>query len=290
MKRRVFELFGIVSLVAIAAGFFVSPKQAEIEIEPTAKVSIPSQSEAADFHWSTSGTGFEYYFEVRGDKWAALLCSENPMGNYYVQGEVQGERKAQAQDVLRSLLDRRQNGYIPDYGLAYPTPHWSKWRRSGLLGSPIWGSGGYQSSFIDYAELLADDSLVLFFQDIGTNGGYRSDFRLTRILTGGYNFRLSTAELESNFLVEGTATEEDWQTLLAAINRSTEFGKARILTGGGHDASYYSVFFRDKSGPHYYQWYNVSYEENSPDYRLVVALSTWPPYQDALQESRKLMK
>ena len=290
MKKRVFEFLGVIALVAVVILLVFPRKKPDEERRNETKTpgSSASPSKQVDFHWSTQGDGYEYYFEVRDEEWAGLLCSQNPMGNYYAQGKLEGNGKAQAQETLRKLLERH-GGEGPDFGLAYPYQNWYLTPRSGLIHSPTWGKEGFKESFVPYQGLMADRSLVMFFQVMTTNGGYRTDFHLRKSPNGGYQYSLTVPEIDSAFAATGQVTSQEWQALSAAIQNDLNFGKARIQTGGGHDCTYYTLLLRDTSPPQYYQWYESSAGQNAPQAKLLNALLSWKPFRNGQSKSIEFM-
>ena len=288
MNGRFGEFLGVLSVVAVGFLLLLPPEKRTVHESMVRSTAEParakSNSDEADFHWFTQGDDFEYYFEVRGEDWAGLLCSEKPEGNYFVQGTYPPGSKIVAQNVLSKLLARRGSGAPPNYGLAFPPEYWYQWRRAGLLGSPTWGASGFRESFVDYGELSNDRDLVLFFQQITTNGGHRTDFKLRNSPQGGYDYELTIPELFRDFRATGHVTSEQWQNQLKVVQSLCD--SARIETGSGHDCTYFTVFFRGRSGTRYYQWYEASSVQDVPQVKLVEALLSWGPYVQA--EARSL--
>lgn len=290
MKKRVCEFLGVIALVAVVILLVFPHKKPDEERRNETKTpgSSASPSKQVDFHWSTQGVGYEYYFEVRGEEWAGLLCSQNPMGNYYAKGKLEGNGKAQAQETLRELIERRENG-APDYGLAYPYQNWYLWPRNGLIESPTWGEEGDYGNSKPYQELMTDHSMVMFLQVLTTNGGYRTDFYLRKSSKGGYEYTLTIPEIDPAFKAIGHVTSQDWQALSATIQKDLDFGKARIQTGGGSDCTYYTLLLRDTSPPQYYQWYDSTAGESAPQAKLLKTLLSWKPFQDGRSKAMDFM-
>ena len=233
MNRRILEFLcvGMAVALVIALMFARRPKADQESPEKTHLESTRALRETkTDFHWSTQGEGYEYYFEAHQGEWTALLCSQNPMGNYVTRGKGEGSLKLQAQQALEQLIGRQAAREVPDFGLAFPVGYWHKHPRYGLSRSFLWADNYFTNEFPNYGELLADEDLILLFQDIGTNGGHRTDFKLRNSGKGELEYEIFVPKPVGPFRATGRVSQTSWQNMLQLIQEKT---KARIQSGVG---------------------------------------------------------
>ena len=91
-----------------------------------------------------------------------------------------------------SLLARKRRGEVPDYGFALLPADWPhSYQNKRLL---YWEDNELHERTPSYAELSEKENLVLFFQNITTNGGHRTDLSVFRSEEGGLYYEASTPD------------------------------------------------------------------------------------------------
>ena len=186
-----------------------------------------------------------------------------------------------------SLLARKRRGEVPDYGFALLPADWPHSYHSKRL---LYWEDDCTGVKPSYAKLAEKENLVLFFQNITTNGGHRTDLSVYRAEDGEQYYEASTPESRSRLEVRGEVSPSDYEEFQAAIENLDELS---IETSFGHDCTYYAIYQRGGQHLHsYYQWYGcglMSFESDPTSDMLERAFSS-TLYQRALHELERVEK
>lgn len=185
------------------------------------------------------------------------------------------------------LRARKARGEVPDFGFAVLP---SDWPHSSRNNRSLYWEESYIESTPKYAELAEKENLILFFQNITTNGGHRTDLSVFRSEDGGLYYEASTPELKPPLEVHGEVSPGDYEAFQAALEN---LGDLRFETSFGHDCTYYALYQRAAEHSHsYYQWYGcgpMSFEYE-PMWRMLEEVFRSKLYRQALNELKKAEK
>ena len=159
-----------------------------------------------------------------------------------------------------SLRARKLRGEVPDYGYAVLPADWPHSYQNKRL---LYWEENYIAGTPSYADLAEKENLILFFQNITTNGGHRTDLSVFRSEDGGLHYEASTPELNPPLNVRGEVSPGEYEEFQAAFEN---LGDLRVETDFGHDCTYYAIYQRGGEHPHrYYQWYGCGAPSFEPE-------------------------
>lgn len=185
--------------------------------------------------------------------------------------------------VLRRLRQRQLFADWPDWALLYPSEGWPG--RNTSLRRCLFMKDDFRDDFLSHKELIEEETVLLFFQPITTNGGHREDFTVRRLNDGSLSFEryVPMDGSRSSF----SLAQDDYDRLVAGLLK-LGVEELKLQAEPGYDGTYLTIFLRNGKKSYFYQWYDVGPGPDgaSAHHEVGDMLWTWcrTPKYDSIRE------